>query len=385
MVTTCGVYGFRTEHRAAPALPRALDAAGRQRRHRAADPALLNAERRRTAPCTRCSSHRQCARCPIPVAPCSSSTTSRRSPRSSPATSRARATRRASPATGRGRSSWPASGGPDLVVLDLMLPGLDGLEVMRRLRELGETGPRERVAIILLTAKGEESDRVIGLRLGADDYVVKPFSPAELVARVDAVLRRVDPAPEKAPPLEHGDLVIDPARAARVRARRGGRADPARVRPAAVPRPPPGAGVLARPADGRRLAVRLLLRHVDGHRARAPAARQDRGRSRRSRATCRRCGASATGSSRERAALGAAAERLGAALLAAGAIAAVYGSRDGLVTLALLVALGAPALALAHVARGAPAPARLAPPPARARGRDRRRPARPRGRRRASR
>jgi two-component system, OmpR family, response regulator ResD len=100
---------------------------------------------------------------------------------------------------------------PDLVVLDLMLPGLDGLEVMRRLRELGETGPRERVAVILLTAKGEESDRVIGLRLGADDYVVKPFSPAELVARVDAVLRRVDPAPEKAPPIEHGDLVIDPA------------------------------------------------------------------------------------------------------------------------------------------------------------------------------
>src|SRR5262245_46841256 len=100
---------------------------------------------------------------------------------------------------------------PDLVVLDLMLPGLDGLEVMRRLRELGDTGPRERLAVILLTAKGDESDRVIGLRLGADDYVVKPFSPAELVARVDAVLRRVDPAPEKAPPIEHGDLVIDPA------------------------------------------------------------------------------------------------------------------------------------------------------------------------------
>ena len=77
---------------------------------------------------------------------------------------------------------------PDLVVLDLMLPRIDGLEVMRRLREQD----RDRIAVILLTAKGEESDRVIGLRLGADDYVVKPFSPAELVARVDAVLRRVE-------------------------------------------------------------------------------------------------------------------------------------------------------------------------------------------------
>ena len=98
---------------------------------------------------------------------------------------------------------------PDLVVLDLMLPGLDGLEVMRRIRALGDAGPRERVAIILLTAKGEESDRVIGLRLGADDYVVKPFSPAELVARVDAVLRRTDPSPEPVAPIDLGWLVVD--------------------------------------------------------------------------------------------------------------------------------------------------------------------------------
>ena len=96
---------------------------------------------------------------------------------------------------------------PDLVVLDLMLPGIDGLEVMRRLREQD----RERIALILLTAKGEESDRVIGLRLGADDYVVKPFSPAELVARVDAVLRRVDTAPGLQEPLELSDMTIDPA------------------------------------------------------------------------------------------------------------------------------------------------------------------------------
>lgn len=103
---------------------------------------------------------------------------------------------------------------PDLVVLDLMLPGLDGLEVMRRLRDQD----RDRIAIILLTAKGEEADRVIGLRLGADDYVVKPFSPAELVARVDAVLRRVFVSPEQAAPLELSDLTIDPgARRAFVR------------------------------------------------------------------------------------------------------------------------------------------------------------------------
>jgi two-component system, OmpR family, response regulator ResD len=96
---------------------------------------------------------------------------------------------------------------PDLVLLDLMLPGLDGLEVMRRLRELD----RDRIAVILLTAKGDESDRVIGLRLGADDYVVKPFSPAELVARVDAVLRRIDTSPDQESPIELDDMTIDPS------------------------------------------------------------------------------------------------------------------------------------------------------------------------------
>jgi two-component system response regulator ResD len=95
---------------------------------------------------------------------------------------------------------------PDLVVLDLMLPGIDGLEVMRRMRQA--EGPP--IATILLTAKGEESDRVIGLRLGADDYVVKPFSPAELVARVDAVLRRVDAAVTSHAPIELQDMTIDP-------------------------------------------------------------------------------------------------------------------------------------------------------------------------------
>lgn len=96
---------------------------------------------------------------------------------------------------------------PDLIVLDLMLPGIDGLEVMRRVRERD----RARTAIILLTAKGDESDRITGLRLGADDYVVKPFSPAELVARVDAVLRRVEHAADPGPPIVCDGLEIDPA------------------------------------------------------------------------------------------------------------------------------------------------------------------------------
>jgi len=94
---------------------------------------------------------------------------------------------------------------PDLVVLDVMLPGIDGLEVMRRLQE------RERTSVILLTAKAEAGDRITGLRRGADDYVVKPFSPGELVARVDAVLRRVDPPQEaEQEKLVFEGLEIDP-------------------------------------------------------------------------------------------------------------------------------------------------------------------------------
>ena len=96
---------------------------------------------------------------------------------------------------------------PDLVVLDLMLPGIDGIEVMEQLHR--QPGPR--IAVILLTARGEESDRVVGLERGADDYVVKPFSPTELVARVGAVLRRVSPPDAEAPPIVHGPLRVEPA------------------------------------------------------------------------------------------------------------------------------------------------------------------------------
>jgi two-component system, OmpR family, response regulator ResD len=109
-------------------------------------------------------------------------------------------------ATGREALDAASSQRPDLVVLDLMLPGIDGLEVMRRLRDQA----RDRIAVILLTAKSEESDRVIGLRLGADDYVVKPFSPAELVARVDAVLRRVDSSRAQEAVIELNEMTIDP-------------------------------------------------------------------------------------------------------------------------------------------------------------------------------
>jgi DNA-binding response OmpR family regulator len=98
---------------------------------------------------------------------------------------------------------------PRLVLLDLMLPGMDGFEVTRALRQRGG-----RVPIIVVTAREEEADRVLGLELGADDYVTKPFSPRELVARVKAVLRRTDPEPESGPepPLHLGSLTVDPAR-----------------------------------------------------------------------------------------------------------------------------------------------------------------------------
>ena len=94
---------------------------------------------------------------------------------------------------------------PDLVVLDLMLPGVDGLEVCRRLRRDDATAG---VAIIMLTAKAEEVDRIVGLEVGADDYVVKPFSPKELVARIRAVLRRRSGA-AAGRPLTAGRITLD--------------------------------------------------------------------------------------------------------------------------------------------------------------------------------
>jgi DNA-binding response OmpR family regulator len=103
--------------------------------------------------------------------------------------------------------------GPDLVVLDLMLPGLDGLEVCRRIQR------DRRVPVLMLTARDSETDLLVGLAVGADDYLTKPFSPRELVARVQAILRRVEEVPEAEKALRIGDLEIEPDTR---RVRRGG-------------------------------------------------------------------------------------------------------------------------------------------------------------------
>src|SRR5438034_8122794 len=94
-------------------------------------------------------------------------------------------------------------GAPELVVLDVMLPGTDGLALCRWIRSRGQ------LPVIMLTARGEEADRIVGLELGADDYVTKPFSPRELAVRVRTVLRRSAQAPPAAERLELGDLVLD--------------------------------------------------------------------------------------------------------------------------------------------------------------------------------
>jgi DNA-binding response OmpR family regulator len=95
---------------------------------------------------------------------------------------------------------------PDLIILDLMLPGLDGLEVCKSLKKADKTAL---IPIIMLTAKTKEADKIVGLELGADDYMTKPFSPRELIARVKAVLRRVKEKDKLPEIVEIGDLTID--------------------------------------------------------------------------------------------------------------------------------------------------------------------------------
>lgn len=97
---------------------------------------------------------------------------------------------------------------PDLIILDLMLPGIDGLEICRRIRTESD------VPILMLTARGEETDRIVGLEIGADDYLAKPFNPRELLARIKAIMRRScgkSPSPESNDRLSVGNVVLDPA------------------------------------------------------------------------------------------------------------------------------------------------------------------------------
>ncbi|MCM8763256.1 MAG: response regulator transcription factor, partial [Candidatus Omnitrophica bacterium] len=95
---------------------------------------------------------------------------------------------------------------PDLILLDLMLPGIDGLEVCKNLKANTKTA---HIPVIILTAKSQESDKIVGLELGADDYVTKPFSPRELIARIKAVLRRVKEKDKLSEVLKIGDLTVD--------------------------------------------------------------------------------------------------------------------------------------------------------------------------------
>ena len=112
-------------------------------------------------------------------------------------------------ASGRGALEALRRSRPDLIVLDLMLPDLSGMDVCRRLRSDPETAD---LPIIMLTAKADEVDRVVGFELGADDYVTKPFSPRELILRVGAVLRRKTTEASAGGTLEHGSLRLDPDR-----------------------------------------------------------------------------------------------------------------------------------------------------------------------------
>ncbi len=156
---------------------------------------------------------------------------------------------------------------PDVVLLDLMLPDGSGYDVCRELRRTSK------VPIIMLTARGEEADRIVGLELGADDYVVKPFSARELVARMRAVLRRTEDAPE--PPdsdeLQAGAITVDLARRHATVEGRSRRALAQGVRPAGAACPRGGPRGDARAADRGGLGHDLVRLHEDPRRARERA------------------------------------------------------------------------------------------------------------------
>ena len=186
---------------------------------------------------------------------------------------------------------------PDLIVLDIMLPGVDGFAITRRLRSASDHNPLSAeggIPIILLSARGNEVDRVAGLELGADDYVTKPFSPRELVARVKAVLRRASPPEsESESPLESAGLRMDPrSRTVHVN-RQSGLIDGEGIRPALVLAAASASSIQtgATAAAGMGLRIRWLREHGDG--ACPPLAGEAGGGPEQADTTCRRSGASA--------------------------------------------------------------------------------------------
>ncbi len=155
--------------------------------------------------------------------------------------------------TGRSALEQVAQELPGLIVLDLMLPDIDGIEVTKRIRQTSD------VPILMLTARDEDVDKIIGLEVGADDYLTKPFNPRELVARVKSILRRATPERRdlESETIEHGDLHID---AGRREVHVGDDRDPAcpeGVRPALGAARPPRARADARPAARARLGLHL--------------------------------------------------------------------------------------------------------------------------------
>lgn len=107
---------------------------------------------------------------------------------------------------GKNGAAAALSGAHDIVVLDIMMPGLNGIEVLRAIRAAGS------MPVVMLSARGDDTDRIVGLELGADDYVAKPCTPRELAARLRAILKRAGARPARQAPLTVGDLVLDPAR-----------------------------------------------------------------------------------------------------------------------------------------------------------------------------
>ena len=149
---------------------------------------------------------------------------------------------------------------PALIILDLMLPDLDGIDVCRRIRQ------RSDVPILMLSARDEDIDKIIGLEVGADDYLTKPFNPGELVARVKSILRRSGPERREfvSSVLEHGDLRVDAGRREVTVARRGSAARAEGVRPPLGSPRPSRARAHPRPAARARLGLHVRRRHPHG-------------------------------------------------------------------------------------------------------------------------